>query len=36
VTYDENKEASVGVESGKTVTKLQGSPLWFFAMPSLV
>jgi hypothetical protein len=36
VTYDENKEASVGVESGKNVTKLRGSTLWFFAMPSLV
>ncbi len=33
VSYDANKEASVGIESGKELTKLERPAIWFFVMP---
>lgn len=33
VEYDANKEASVGVKSGKELTKLERPAIWFFVMP---
>ncbi len=34
VEYDTNLEASVGVQSGKTLTKLLGPSVWFFSFPT--
>lgn len=36
VTYDENKEASVGVQSGKELKVLDGPAIWFFSFPTLL
>ncbi|OGH02216.1 MAG: hypothetical protein A2798_03760 [Candidatus Levybacteria bacterium RIFCSPHIGHO2_01_FULL_37_17] len=34
VEYDANKEASVGVKSGKELARLTGSPIIFFSLPT--
>ena len=34
VEYDENSGASVGILSGKTLTRLDGSSVWFFSFPT--
>lgn len=34
VEYDENPEAGVGVKSGKTLTRLEGSSVWFWSSPT--
>ncbi|MBU1036909.1 LysM peptidoglycan-binding domain-containing protein [Patescibacteria group bacterium] len=34
VTYDENPEAGVGIKSGKSLTTLTGSTVWFFSFPT--
>lgn len=34
VDYDQNAEATVGVNSGKELTKLAGDTIWFFSMPT--
>lgn len=34
VSYDKNPEASVGVQSGKELTTLQGPTVWFFSFPT--
>lgn len=34
VEYDENPEATVGVRSGKELTRLEGPSKWFFSFPT--
>lgn len=34
VEYDENPEATVGVKSGKTLTRLEGPSVWFWSFPT--
>jgi len=34
VEYDQNQEASVGVKSGKELTRLEGNSIWFFSAPA--
>jgi len=35
VEYDENPEASVGIQSGKNLTLLKGDTIWFFSFPTI-
>ncbi|PIZ92422.1 MAG: hypothetical protein COX82_04855 [Candidatus Magasanikbacteria bacterium CG_4_10_14_0_2_um_filter_41_10] len=35
VKYDEHAEATVGIQSGKTLTKLKGPSVWFFSFPTI-
>lgn len=35
VEYDGNPEAGVGIKSGKELTRLESSPVWFFSFPRL-
>lgn len=34
VEYDENPEATVGVKSGKALTRLEGPSVWFWSFPT--
>lgn len=34
VEYDQNPEATVGVNSGKELTRLSGGSVWFFSLPT--
>ena len=36
VGYDQNKEAGIGIKSGKTLTQLTGPSIWFFSFPTPV